>query len=587
MRLPLFPTALLSVSLAAWMVATAPATRAEGPATVIGALLFDPDTTTLTLTYSGANPHYRLHHLSNGRFYLDFTGAQLARPGVVSKAVGAPLVRYTLAPRPGSAAVRLAFTLSRPGGPAVAVDELSHTVVVYPLGHLEPSTPEPTPSPTPVPVMIGVATPALPAVPVGFATVVGRPVIDAGLGAVVIPYNGALPAVRYSVLASDRRWFIVDFPRTFPATGRQPAGRFADPLFLRWGMARREAGVTRLALRAASERPFSLEVHPERNQVWIFGAERPAAAPGHPSVLTYVPTPSLAAPFALPAGVATAAPIAVELAPPSPAIAAFEPTERTLRQPLPVIMPAATPVPVAFTEPSPTPRPRPPAKTHLTGATFEAATQTLLVPYEGAVPDYTVEHLSPTALVVDFPATDITANRTLVQAFSDNPLLQRWVGKGDEDGVARFTFNTVSSADVLVGVDRARKQLLLIPENPEVVPLPPNLPTQPSTLFGQAHIDEAIGALVLPYTGASPAFAAASRAPGTLDVEFIGAALQRPALQVESLPGSPDLTYWRLSGRPGRQARVHLALTLPSANQVRMLDDRPNHRLLVVPSAGN
>lgn len=587
MRLPLFPTALLSVSLAAWMLAAAPATRAEGPATVIGALLFDPDTTTLTLTYSGANPHYRLHHLSNGRFFVDFTGAQLARPGVVTKDVGAPLVRYTLAPRPGSAAVRLAFTLSRPGGPAVAVDELSHTIAVYPLGHLEPSRAVPTPAPTPPAVPLSVPTQALPAVPPGFATVVGRPVIDPALGAVVLPYNGALPAVRYSVLASDRRWFIVDFQRTFPAPGGVAGGRFADAVFLRWGMARRDAGVTRLALRANAERPFSLEVHPERNQVWIFGAERPATAPIRPSTLTYVPTPSLAAPFPLPIGVATAAPIAVELAPPSPAIAAFQPAERSLRQPLPVIMPSASPIPVAFTEPAPTPRPKPPAKTHLTGATFEAATQTLVVPYQGAVPDYTLERLSSSALVVDFPATDITANRTLVQAFSDNPFLQRWLAKGDEDGVARFTFNTTASADVLVGVDRARQQLLLIPENPDAVPLPPNLPTQPSTLFGQGHVDEAIGALVLPYTGASPAFAAASRAPGTLDVEFIGAALQRPALQVESLPGSPDLTYWRLSNRPSRPARVHLALTLPSANQVRMLDDRPNHRLLVVPSAGN
>jgi hypothetical protein len=226
-----------------------------------------------------------------------------------------------------------------------------------------------------------------------------------------------------------------------------------------------------------------------------------------------------------------------------------------------------------------------PPLTQFTSARYEQARQTLLLPFTGAVPAFSQTQLSPTAVAIDFPRSALSERNQLVQVFSEHPLLARWTAREEPDeGLVRVTFNTKSPGEVVVALDAARRALMLMPQLQNPTALPSGLPSAPSTLFGRAHFDVTIGALVVPYRGATPIFGTMSLSPTYHYVEFVGAGLEPAGLQFENLDGNPDLAHWRLSKRPGAANRVHLAVGTAIAGGLRVLDDRAQMRLLVVPA---
>jgi hypothetical protein len=588
---PIGPIPALVASMFAVCAVAPPAPAAPGEPTVFGATLFDPDTTTITLTFGGATPRYQLFRLASGHFYYEFTPARLSRPVVLNKAVGMPLIRYTVANRPTGASVRLSFTTTRPAAPSIFIDDAARTVQIQPFGEPVASSivaPERLPAPVPVRPQ---APPAR-----GGQTSLGRPFLDAARGMLVVPYQGAQPSFRTGVLETDRRWFYLDFTQAAAAGGVSPFGRFNDGVFQSWAMARRPFKsptrlVTRLSLRLTAPRALRTELHPELGQVWVVlprRAGQPVAEQPVTGRAVETPRPAeTAPPIAVPAGFTTPAPISAALREATPAPARPSKLPAGLEQPLA----AYTPPPAIVATPSPTPTPRPspvvklPPLTRFTSARYDQARQTLLIPFTGAVPAFSQSQLSPTAVTIDFPRAALTERNQLVQVFSDHPLLARWTAREEADeGLVRVTFNTNRPGEVVVALDAARQALMLMPQLQDPTALPSGLPSAPSTLFGRAHFDVTIGALVVPYRGATPIFGTMSLSPTYHYVEFVGAGLEHAGLQFENLEGNPDLGHWRLSKRPGAANRVHLAVSTAIAGGLRVLDDRAQKRLLVVPA---
>jgi hypothetical protein len=591
--------ALVASMLAVCAVAPA-APAAPGEPTVFGTALFDPDTTTITLTFGGATPHYRLFRLASGHVYYEFSPARLSRPVVLNKAVGAPLIRYTVANRPTGAAVRLSFTTTRPAAPSIFIDDAARTVQIQPFGEPVASLPAAI---APHPTILPPARPPAPrtapqtptAAPRGAQTALGRPFLDGARGMLVVPYQGARPSFRAGVLETDRRWVYLDFAQAAAGAGMSPFGRFNGAVFQSWAMAKRPSKtparlVTRLSMRLSAPRAIRTELHPELGQLWVILPGRtkqpPVARPLTESAARPAETPrpaETAPPIAVPAGFTTPAPISAALREATPAPARPSKLPSGLEQPLA----AYTPPPTVVSAPSPTPTPliKLPPLTQFTGARYDQARQTLLIPFTGAVPAFSQSQLSPTAVAIDFPRAALTERNQLVQVFSDHPLLARWTAREEADaGFVRVTFNTNRPGEVVVALDAARQALMLMPQLQDLTPLPPGLPSAPSTLFGRAHFDVTIGALVVPYQGATPIFGTTSLSPTYHYVEFVGAGLAHAGLQFEHLEGNPDLAHWRLSKRPGSANRVHLAVSTAIAGGLRVLDDRAQKRLLVVPA---
>lgn len=587
------PIPALVASVFAVCTVAPPALAAPGEPTVFGAALFDPDTTTITLTFGGATPRYQLYRLATGHYYYEFTPARLSRPVVLNKAVGAPLIRYTVANRPTGASVRLSFTTTRPAAPSIFIDDAARTVQIQPFGEPVASSAVAI-APAPVPPS---APPRPPVAPRAAQTALGRPFLDLARGMLVVPYQGARPSFRTGVLETDRRWFYLDFQQAAAAAGTSPFGRLEGAVFQSWVMARRPLKpptrlVTRLSLRLSAPRALRTELHPELGQLWVIlpraAAGQAASGRPMPPRAAEAPRPAeTAPPIAVPAGFSTPAPISAALREATPAPARPSKLPASLEQPLA----AYTPPPAVVSAPSPTPTPRPspvaklPPLTQFTGARYDQTRQTLLLPFTGAVPAFSQTQLSPTALAVDFPRAALSERNQLVQVFSDHPLLARWTAReAADENLVRVTFNTNRPGEVVVALDASRRALMLMPQLQDPTPLPAGLPNAPSTLFGRAYFDVTIGALVVPYQGATPIFGTVSLSPTYHYVEFVGAGLAHAGLQFEHLEGNPDLAHWRLSKRPGAANRVHLAVSTAIAGGLRVLDDRAQKRLLVVPA---
>jgi hypothetical protein len=222
--------------------------------------------------------------------------------------------------------------------------------------------------------------------------------------------------------------------------------------------------------------------------------------------------------------------------------------------------------------------------THFSNAYYDHGRQALVVSYSGAVPAYALQALSPTALVLDFPNTEMKRKITLVQAFSYHPVLTRWMAKNQpSEGSVRVTFNTASPGEVLVAVDPVHHQLLLLPQIQGTLELPPNMPATAGTTFERAYYDAATGAVVVPYRGQTPLYAIEPVSASYLYLDFINAALEPSGVQYEDLASNPTLSFWLLARRPEKNT-IRMALNLPYPGYVRVLDDRANHRLLLVPT---
>lgn len=581
----------LVVASAVATVAIAPASHAaSAPGTVIGPATFDAGATAITLPYSGQAPKPQLFRISGTHYYYEFQPARLTRPMVQFKRVGAPLERFTLANRPSGRAVRLSFVLTRPGAPSAVVDQAAHTIRILPFGTAVAST-SVTPRPTPRPATASRPKPQAATARPGQRAGIGRPYLDATRGMVIVPFSGPTPDFRSGVLESDRRWIYFDFENATPVAGSRPYGRFNDPQFLRWAMARRpQRAATRLSVRLASRQTVSTEVHPELGQIWLM---LPGRFPTSRLSNQPEPVPPALLPFPMPAGISTPTPVTAEGSPlPSPEpTPEATPTAAPTPEPEPSValvrpQPVLTPPPAT---PKPTPRPKATAKpkpaiaTRFGVAYYDHARQALVMPYTGAVPAYALQPTSPTALAVTFPKSTLTRKATLMQAFTYHPVLARWTAKETaSEGLVRVDFTTVAPGEVLVAVDAARKQLLLLPQLAGSLELPAPENGE-GTVFGRAYYDASTGAVVVPYQGPTPLYALAPVSANYMYLDFIHTGLTPAGIQFETLPANPSLNFWLMARRPEAPI-VRMAFNLPFQGYPRVLDDKANSRLLLVPT---
>jgi hypothetical protein len=110
------------------------------------------------------------------------------------------------------------------------------------------------------------------------------------------------------------------------------------------------------------------------------------------------------------------------------------------------------------------------------------------------------------------------------------------------------------------------------------------MPVGVATTFGRAYFDAAVGAVVVPYRGATPIYAIEPVGTSYMYLDFVNASVEPAGIQFESLPHGSALDFWLLARRPGRPM-ARLTINLPQAGYVRVLDDKANQRLLLVPAA--
>jgi hypothetical protein len=299
-------------------------------------------------------------------------------------------------------------------------------------------------------------------------------------------------------------------------------------------------------------------------------------------------------PFPVPSGFSTPTPSTPEgvplpepTAPQASPVPTAEPSvalvvPQTVITPPPV--PSPTPKPTPKPTPRPTVRPKPAIATHFTNAYYDHGRQALVLGYTGAVPAYGVVPGAGRSLTLEFPKTALVKKTTLMQVFSHHPLLTRWTAKDvAASGLVRIGFDTVAPGEVLVAVDAPHHQLLVLPQLQDKLELPPDMPTGVATTFGRAYFDAAVGAVVVPYKGATPIYAIEPVGPAYVYLDFVNASVEPAGIQFESLPHGSALDFWLLARRPGKPM-ARLAINLPQPGFVRVLDDKANLRLLLVPA---
>ncbi|MFP5502507.1 MAG: hypothetical protein ACLGIN_08450 [Candidatus Sericytochromatia bacterium] len=121
-------------SLSLVPLAGAPALAAPQAAAVVGVATFDPARTAIAVPYEGREPAVEFYKLSDTHYYYELRGARLAHDRVQHHLIGDTMLRYTMANRPATGAVRLSFVLTRPGVPTYHVDRTARQVVILPLG---------------------------------------------------------------------------------------------------------------------------------------------------------------------------------------------------------------------------------------------------------------------------------------------------------------------------------------------------------------------------------------------------------------------------------------------------------------------
>lgn len=284
-----------------------------------------------------------------------------------------------------------------------------------------------SPAPTPAPRR----APAAGAAPAASTVSILSPAYyDARYKVIVVPYTGPVPTYTQGSVENPPRIFF-DFQARF--RGGVPAGTVTGhPNLLRWVMAPRGAGVTRLTL-TFKEGTRVRVLHNARRHLLILAPQPVKAASPAPSA-----SPS-------------AAPSARPSAAPSPAVSAA-PTGSTLGVP------------------------------H-----YDAARRALVVPFTGALPASVTETLNnPPRVYFDFEAAYL--RRSLPAAYvTGHPTLVRWALSPRDRDTTRVTMTFTQPVRVRLQPDEAHHEILLVPEGgatmgsptPSAMPTPMATPTLP------------------------------------------------------------------------------------------------------------
>jgi hypothetical protein len=283
------------------------------------------------------------------------------------------------------------------------------------------ASPAPAPRRAPAAVAAPAAPKGNPAAPT--VAVLSPAYYDTRYKVIVVPYAGPVPTYTQGSVDNPPRTFL-DFQARF--RGGIPTGTVPDhPNLLKWVMAPRGAGVTRLTLTFRQGTKVRV----------LHNARR------HLLVLIPQPVPG-------PKGA-------------SPA-------------------PSASPSP----SPSPSPTVAPTGATTLGAPHYDAARRALVVPYTGALPASITETLNnPPRVYFDFEASYL--RRTMPAAYvTGHPTLVRWALSPRDRSTTRVTLTFTQPVRVRLKPDELRHELLLIPESAPAMasPAPSPTPTVTSTL---------------------------------------------------------------------------------------------------------
>jgi hypothetical protein len=210
---------------------------------------------------------------------------------------------------------------------------------------------------------------------------------------------------------------------------------------------------------------------------------------------------------------------------------------------------------------------------------FDQDRHGLVVPYTGEIPLYRWSNQEDAAVTLEVKGATSVAGE-LEQSFKEHPVMKTWrVGPDATAGTVQVAMSFRRPAEVVVAVDTARQQLLLIPQ-PRLAGEAAPAAATPATTLSAVKFTADGQRLYIPFSGKVPSYTVEAVSSRFAYINFEGSALASKAVQFFAPDAHPTLNYCLMSERP-QQGGVRLALSLAQAGGPAVYEDRSNQRLVI------
>lgn len=410
-------------------------------------------------------------------------------------------------------------------------------------------------------------------------TRLGPATFDAARQAIVIPYTGAIPRFSLERMAANYHYYDFKSAAKIPTgvQGASPGGQVE-----RFFLANRQGGIVRLSFKTARPSTPAIRVDTAGRRIEVFPLGRAAVAPR----LSPAPAPAGRPVIGRPYFDATRSVVVVPFSGPTPDYRVFTLGGADYR----VYFDFIGAVPAAGRTSS----------GRFGDTLFE---RWVLAPRSQEGPTRLTLHLArPTRLVAQVAAADgqirVSAPDVRRPAPPRVPVPPRPVPTGVLTPIPLAPSPAPSPVPATPAPAPSPSAPLARPL-PLVSPLPTPRPTvrptavpaptpRPSvrrvvaTRFSNAYFDDARRALVMPFSGAPPAFYTVQPVPTTVTVDFPRSAISRKGTLVQNFTGHPLLTRWTAVELPAEDV-VRVTFTLTQPGEVLVSHDVSRRQLLVFP----
>jgi hypothetical protein len=531
---------------------------------LVGTAFYEGARRAIVVPFTGAAPRAYYYRLSSTVHYFEFEGARLIGAGVQGHSGVGDLRRFVLTNKRLNV-VRITLETTREVSPVIQLNAAEQRFEIFPFQG-GGSTLSPPPA---RPVS---AIPSPPRPPGG----------EEALPPWFFLANPQVPSEARVITAAPRRtppptptpspWDRLPASRANDAPETFPSGLFTmvSPGIPSVPARRTPAPRPTVILPPSPEPPFLNFEFP----AWLFPTPRPTP------VATPSPTPR---PTPVPTPVPTPRPTPVPTPRPTPRPTPV-PTPRPT--PVPTLAPIATPLPVVRPPQRPTrPTVIEPPRTRIGRPSYSRERYVLVLPFEGEAPNFEITSLAPAELRVDFSRSLMLGPAVSGGRAPGDPVLMGWTVNPDVTrGVTSLRLSLTGVGEVVVARDDARKEILVIPQLTGEAATAAGV--QVRSVLGPALYDEQVGGLALDYRGEVPRYTITKLARGLVYVDFPQSALNPTAVQFDTVPNSPLMSFWLLAPRPGRDS-IRAVLILPYGGNVQLLEDQVTGRILLVPRLGD
>lgn len=243
----------------------------------------------------------------------------------------------------------------------------------------------------------------------------------------------------------------------------------------------------------------------------------------------------------------------------------------------------------------------------LQGVSYDAARKALVIPFSGHVPTYELHQLTPTRAYFDIQPAHFLGLYTL-HSPGGGEFSRVAMANHPEGGSVRLSFYLQHPGQPEMAWDRARHRLLItvsaatpapatspaavVPGHapsaapgvrPSTAPRPSASPRHAATSIKSAYFDSARGLLVLPFSGAVPAYQLSQPEAGELAIDFPGAALGKSGTIRQDLDHHPLLRRWTAQELAGDKPVTRVSLTMAASAEVGVAHDPSLGAMLVIP----